>query len=78
MNVMHFKSQAERLAYIKGEFNEIKPIEVSSEPKGIIPQTDAENIEKDATEVSVASSDEKPKKANRKKGKKKDDEVQAE
>ena len=48
--VMHFKSQEERIRYLKGGFEEISPIEVTEE---------------------------KPKKA-KKKGKKKDDTVQAE
>lgn len=48
--VMHFKTQEERLNYLKGNFEEIVPTEVAEEPK--------------------------PKKA--KKGKKKDDAVQAE
>lgn len=50
MEIMHFNSQKERLAYLKGGFEEIVPTEVAEEPK--------------------------PKKA--KKGKKKDDAVQAE
>lgn len=50
--VMHFKTQEERIRYLKGGFEEIVPQEV--EPKA----------------------EEKPKKA--KKGKKKDDAVQAE
>lgn len=50
--VMHFKSQKERLAYLRGKFEEIVPNEVK--------------------EV-----EEEPKKA-KKKGKKKDDTVQAE
>lgn len=51
MEVMHFNTQAERLRYLKGDFEEIEPKE-------------------------VAVAEEKPKKA--KKGKKKDDAVQAE
>lgn len=31
--VVHFNSQKERLAYLKGEFEEIIPEEVKSEPK---------------------------------------------
>ena len=30
MAVVHFKSQQERLAYLKGEFEEIKPIEAKT------------------------------------------------
>lgn len=52
--VMHFKTQEERIRYLKGGFEEIVPQEVEVEPKA----------------------EEKPKKA--KKGKKKDDAVQAE
>lgn len=33
MEVMHFKTQKERLDYLKGGFEEIKPIEVKEEPK---------------------------------------------
>lgn len=47
--VMHFNSSKERLAYLKGDFEEIEPVVAKEEPK--------------------------PKKA--KKGKKKDDKVQA-
>ena len=57
MEIMHFNSQKERLAYLKGGFEEIAPIEVSVEGKEEEP---------------------KPKKVTKKKGKKKDDTVQAE
>ena len=33
MEVMHFKSQKERLDYLKGNFEEIEPKEVKEEPK---------------------------------------------
>ena len=33
MEVMHFKSQKERLDYLKGNFEEIQPTEVKEEPK---------------------------------------------
>lgn len=33
MEVMHFKSQKERLDYLKGNFEEIMPKEVKEEPK---------------------------------------------
>ena len=35
MEVMHFKSQKERLDYLKGNFEEIQPleVEVKAEPK---------------------------------------------
>ena len=33
MEVMHFKSQKERLDYLKGNFEEIEPVEVKEEPK---------------------------------------------
>ena len=33
MEVMHFKTQKERLDYLKGNFEEIKPKEVKEEPK---------------------------------------------
>ena len=69
MNVLHFNSQKERLDYLRGGFEEIKPIEV------VVPQAE-ENASIKATEVSEATSAKKPKKA--KKGKKKDDAVQAE
>lgn len=31
--VMHFNSLQERLDYLKGKFEEIKPVEVKEEPK---------------------------------------------
>lgn len=33
MEIMHFKSSAERLAYLKGEFEEIIPIEADEKPE---------------------------------------------
>lgn len=69
MNVIHFKTQRERLAYIRGDFEEIKPQEV-------IPQKAEEKPSEEATETSETASAKKPKKT--KKGKKKDDKVQAE
>lgn len=33
MEVMHFKTQKERLDYLKGGFEEIQPTEVKEEPK---------------------------------------------
>ncbi len=33
MEVMHFKTQKERLDYLKGGFEEIQPKEVKEEPK---------------------------------------------
>ena len=33
MEVMHFKSQKERLDYLKGNFEEIQPVEVEVEVK---------------------------------------------
>ena len=33
MEVMHFKTQKERLDYLKGNFEEIMPKEVKKEPK---------------------------------------------
>lgn len=68
MEVAHFKSQKERMDYLKGRFEEIVPIEAKEEPKK------AEKIEEKV--------EEKPKKAKKstKKAKKevKDGEVQAE
>ena len=69
MNVLHFKSQKERLDYLRGGFEEIIPQEVVAPNK-------EENASESVTEVSEATSAKKPKKA--KKGKKKDDAVQAE
>lgn len=69
MEVLHFKSQKERLDYLKGGFEEIVPNEV------VVPKAE-KNSSTEATEVSEAVSAKKPKKA--KKGKKKDDTVQAE
>lgn len=69
MEVMHFNSQKERLDYLKGGFEEIIPQEV------VVPNKE-ENTSESVTEPSEATSEKKPKKA--KKGKKKDDTVQAE
>lgn len=69
MEVMHFKTQRERLNYLKGGFSEIKPEEV------VVPKKE-EIVPIEATEASEGVSEAKPKKA--KKGKKKDDTVQAE
>lgn len=33
MEILHFKSQKERMAYVKGEFEEIVPTEAKIEPK---------------------------------------------
>lgn len=33
MEIMHFKSPKERMAYVKGEFEEITPIVAEIEPK---------------------------------------------
>lgn len=33
MEIMHFKSQKERLDYLKGNYEEIIPTEVKEEPK---------------------------------------------
>lgn len=65
--ILHFNSTKERIKYLSGGFEEIKPVEVKEEPK-------------EAEKVEVA--EEKPKKApakkkTSKKGKK-DGEVQAE
>jgi len=65
MEILHFKSQKERLDYLKGGFEEIMPQEV-------IPQEVEKKADKEATEVSEGK---KPRKA-KKKGKK-DDTVQA-
>lgn len=62
MEVMHFKTQEERLKYLKGGFEEIAPVEVTAE------------VEEEPKEEEPK--EEKPKKA-KKKGKKKDDTVQA-
>lgn len=32
-NVIHFNSMKERLDYLKGRYEEIKPVEVKEEPK---------------------------------------------
>lgn len=69
--IMHFKSQKERLDYLKGGFKEIEPQEV-------IPQEVKENADITAQKPSEAiSEEEKPKKKAGKK-RKKDDKVQAE
>ena len=62
MEVMHFKTQEERLKYLKGGFEEIAPVEVTAETEADEPKEEEPK-------------EEKPKKA--KKGKKKDDTVQA-
>lgn len=68
MNVIHFKNQKDRLDFLKGNFEEIKP--KKAEPTEIIPK------------VAEKKAEEKPKKAKKtaKKSKKegKDDKVQAE
>lgn len=73
--IMHFKSQKDRLAFLKGNFEEIKPIEAKAEE--IIPKVAEEKAEK-----AEPKAEEKPKKSKKstKKAKKevKDDEVQAE
>ena len=69
MEVLHFKTQKERLDYLRGGFEEIVPQEV------VVPKAE-ENAPTEATEPSEATSAKKPKKA--KKGKKKDGTVQAE
>lgn len=63
--IMHFKSQKERLDFLKGNFEEIKPIK--AEAKEIIPKEKAEEKPKKASK-------------GKKKAKKevKDDGVQAE
>lgn len=33
MGVMHFDSQAERIKFLKGKFEEIKPVEAEEKPK---------------------------------------------
>ncbi|MEE0897601.1 MAG: hypothetical protein U0L88_08240 [Acutalibacteraceae bacterium] len=71
MNVMHFTNQKERLDFLKGNFEEIKP-QVAT-PEEIIPQVAEEEPKK---------VEEKPKKTKKtaKKSKKEDknDEIQAE
>ena len=69
MEVLHFKSQKERLDYLKGGFEEIIPQEA------VVPNKE-EKASENVTESSEATSEKKPKKA--KKGKKKDGTVQAE
>ena len=66
MEVMHFKSQKERLDYLKGGYEEILPSEV------VIPQTEK------VGSVSVTEPSEGTSKKKSRKGKKKDDTVQAE
>lgn len=68
MEVLHFKSQKERLDFLKGGFEEIIPQEV------VVPNKE-EIASESVTEPSEAVSEKKPKKA--KKGKK-NDKVQAE
>ena len=69
MEVLHFNSQKERLDYLRGGFEEIIPTEV------VVPNKE-EKPSMEVTEVSDGTSVSKPKKA--KKGKKRDDAVQAE
>jgi len=51
MEVMHFKSQKERLDYLKGNFEEIMPIEVEvkvvEEPKAEKPKKQKKGKKKD-------------------------------
>lgn len=63
--ILHFKSEKEKIAYLKGEFREILPKEVEEEP-----------VEKQAVEEEPSEEKPKAKKKSSKKGKK--DEVQAE
>ena len=67
--VMHFKSQKERLDYLRGNFEEIVPQEV------VVPKKEEKVVTKAETPCTDAS-EKKPKRA--KKGKKKNDAVQAE
>lgn len=66
MEILHFNTQKERLAFLKGDFEEIIPDKV------IIPEGE-ENAQKTATEPQKATSAKKSRK-----GKTKDGEVQAE
>lgn len=70
--IMHFKSQKERLDYLKGNFNEITPKEVIPQEIEETPLVDASDAVED-----VPKPIEKPRKS-RKKKEKKDDAVQAE
>lgn len=76
---IHFNSQKERFAYLRGEYHEITPVlasETASEMEKSGSLT-AENAEKGAkSEVKRKKSATKPKKTKKKE--KKDDEVQAE
>lgn len=67
--IIHFNSTKERLNYLRGGFEEIVPQEA------VIPKEE-KIAEKTDTEVSEATSAKKPKRTR--KGKKKDDKVQAE
>lgn len=49
MEVMHFKSQKERLDYLKGNFEEIEPKEAEEEPKEEKPKKAKKGKKKDDT-----------------------------
>lgn len=51
--IMHFKTQKERLDYLKGNFEEIIPVEVKAEPKKAEKEeTTAENEKKSQNKAS--------------------------
>lgn len=47
MEVMHFNSQKERLAYLKGDFEEIQPVEVQEEASKETPKKAKKGKKKD-------------------------------
>lgn len=70
MNIMHFNSQKERLAFLKGEFEEII-LQKAEEPtvEDIVPKAE-ETPSEDSTESSAVDSKPKAKKSKKKKEKK--------
>lgn len=61
MKVIHFDSQAERLAYLKGDFEEIVPVEAKPESKK------AENAKKEQIKAEDAKKSQKKASKSKKK-----------
>lgn len=79
--ILHFNSEKEKIAYLKGEFHEVLPKEVDKTHVEVVEETPV--VETHAEEVPEAK-EEKPKakkkakKSSKKDKEEKDDEVQAE
>lgn len=72
--VIHFDSQKERLAYLRGEYEEIKPIKAKSEAK--MPKTSVLEAENEKNSQNKETKSKKTKKSRKKDSE--DGKVQAE